>query len=41
VWTPALDADGAARDGGDVVELIDLLDQRAGPQGVRVIVRRE
>ncbi len=41
VWVPALDADGAARDGGDVAELTDLLDLSTWPQGMRVIVRRE
>ena len=41
VWAPALDADGAARDGGDVAELTDLLDLRAWPPGMRVVVRRE
>ncbi len=41
VWAPALDADGAARDGGDVAELTDLLDLSTWPQTMRVIVRRE
>ena len=41
VWTPALDADGGARDGGDVAELTGLLDLSTWPQGMRVIVRRE
>ncbi len=41
VWAPALDADGHSRDGGDVAELTDLLDLRAWPAGMRVIVRRE
>ena len=41
VWAPALDADGGARDGGDVAELTDLLDLRAWPAGMRVIARRE
>jgi len=41
VWTPALDADGEARDGGDVAELTGLLDLSSYPAGTRVIVRRE
>ena len=44
VWTPALDADGGIREGGDVAEVTGLLDPalRAGwPAGMRVIVRRE
>lgn len=41
VWTPALDADGAVRTGGDVAELSGLLDLSRWPPGMRVIVRRE
>jgi len=41
VWTPASDADGQVRQGGDVAELTGLLDLKAWPAGMRVIVRRE
>ncbi|WP_235736804.1 IS1380 family transposase [Nocardioides alcanivorans] len=41
VWAPALDADGAIREGGDVAELTGLLDLTKWPTGMRVIVRRE
>jgi hypothetical protein len=44
IWTPAIDADGGIRDGGDVAELTGLLDPNllaAWPDGMRVIVRRE
>jgi hypothetical protein len=41
VWTPALDADGGIREGGDVAELTGLLDLSSWPTGMRVIVRRE
>jgi hypothetical protein len=41
VWTPALDADGGVRAGGDVAELTGLLDLSRWPEGMRVIVRRE
>lgn len=40
-WSPAIDADGQLRDGGDVAELTGLLDLTRYPQGTRVIVRRE
>lgn len=40
-WTPASDADGGIRDGGDVAELTGLLDLRGWPAGMRIIVRRE
>ena len=40
-WTPAVDADGGVRAGGDVAELTGLLDLSAWPQGMRVIARRE
>jgi len=41
VWTPATDADGGVRAGGDVAELTGLLDLTAWPAGMRLIVRRE
>jgi len=44
VWTPASDADGAVREGGNVAEITGLLDPAmlaAWPVGMRVIVRRE
>jgi len=41
VWTPATDADGGIREGGDVAELTGLLDLKRWPAGMRVIVRRE
>lgn len=41
VWTPATDADGGVRDGGDVAELTGLLDLTAWPTRMRLIVRRE
>lgn len=41
VWTPAIDADGGVREGGDVAELTGLLDLTAWPVGMRVVVRRE
>jgi len=41
VWTPATDADGGVRDGGDVAELTGLLDLTRWPEGMRIIVRRE
>jgi len=41
VWTPALDADGGIREGGDNAELTGLLDLSTWPPGMRVIVRRE
>lgn len=40
-WTPAIDADGGMREGGDVAELTGLLDLTTWPAGMRVIVRRE
>ena len=40
-WTPATDANGDLRDGGDVTELTGLLDLTGWPEGMRVIVRRE
>ncbi len=41
MWTPAIDADGGVRDGGDVAELTGLLDLTGWPAGMRIIVRRE
>jgi hypothetical protein len=44
VWTPALDADGGVREGGDVAELTGLIDAAVltrWPPGMRVIARRE
>lgn len=41
VWTPASDADGGIREGGDVAELTGLLDLSSWPEGMRVIARRE
>ena len=41
VWTPAVEADGGVREGGDVAELTSLLDLSTWPAGMRVIVRRE
>jgi len=41
VWTPALDATGDVRDGGDVVELTTIMNLTAWPAGMRIIVRRE
>jgi hypothetical protein len=40
-WTPAVDAAGGVRDGGDVAELTGLLDLARWPSGMRVLVRRE
>ena len=41
VWTPAVDAEGGVRAGGDVAELTGLLELSGWPAGMRVIVRRE
>ena len=44
VWTPAIDADGGVREGGDVAELTGLIDKSLlarWPEGMRIIVRRE
>jgi hypothetical protein len=41
VWTPATDADGEVREGGDVAELTNLLNLSGWPTGMRIIVRRE
>lgn len=43
-WTPAMDADGEQRAGGDIAEITGLLDPdllAKWPTGMRVIVRRE
>jgi hypothetical protein len=40
-WTPAVDAEGGLRDGGDVAEVTDLLDLSRWPAGMRVVIRRE
>jgi hypothetical protein len=40
-WRPALTAEGAERDNGQVVEITERLDLAAWPAGSRVIVRRE
>jgi hypothetical protein len=41
VWTPAIDADGGVRAGGDVADITGLLDLTSWPAGMRIIVRRE
>ena len=44
IWTPAIDADGGIREGGDVAELTGLVNTDVlakWPDGMRVIVRRE
>ena len=40
-WQPAIDAEGAEREGARVTELTDRLDLSAWPEGTRLIVRRE
>jgi hypothetical protein len=40
-WTPAIDADGQARDGAEVCELTGWIDLHTWPEGTRVICRRE
>jgi hypothetical protein len=40
-WTPAVDAEGGLRAGGDVAEVTDLLDLSRWPAGMRVVIRRE
>lgn len=40
-WHPAVDADGAHRDGAEVAELTEFVNLDAWPQGTRLIVRRE
>jgi hypothetical protein len=41
LWVPAIEADGAARDGAEVADLTDFVDLSAWPEGTRLIVRRE
>lgn len=41
VWSPATNADGGVREGGDVAEVTGLLDLSGWPTGMRVIARRE
>jgi hypothetical protein len=41
VWTPAIDADGGVRAGGDVADITGLRDLTSCPAGMRIIVRRE
>jgi len=41
VWTPATNADGDVREGGDVAEITALMDLSGWPAGMRLIVRRE
>lgn len=40
-WQPAVEPDGTARAGAEVVELTDLVDLSAWPDGTRLIARRE
>jgi hypothetical protein len=40
-WIPALDTDGALRDGAEICEITGLLDAGGYPPGTRLIVRRE
>jgi hypothetical protein len=40
-WYPAIDADGAIRDGAWVAEATDLVDLSAWPDGTRLILRKE
>jgi hypothetical protein len=40
-WVPAIDSNGQARDGAEVVELTGLVNLAAWPDGTRLIVRRE
>ena len=41
VWTPATDANGDVREGGDVAEITALLNLSGWPAGMRLIIRRE
>ncbi|MEU2427457.1 IS1380 family transposase [Streptomyces sp. NPDC007851] len=41
LWHPALDQDGALRDGAEVAELTGMVDMDGYPPGTRIIVRRE
>ncbi len=40
-WVAARDGNGEVRDGAEVVEVTDLIDLSAWPEGTRLIVRRE
>jgi Transposase DDE domain group 1 len=40
-WQPAVEVDGARRDGAQVVELTDFVNLDAWPEATRLIVRRE
>ena len=40
-WSPAIDGNGKQRDGAQIIELTDLVDLDAWPEGTRLIVRRE
>lgn len=40
-WVTAIDQDEAERRNGQVTEITEHLDLTAGPEGARVIVRRE
>jgi hypothetical protein len=40
-WTPAVDADGQARDGAQLCELTGWIDLHTWPEGTRAICRRE
>lgn len=40
-WQPAVEPDGTTRDGAEVVELTDLVNLSAWPEGTRLIARRE
>ena len=40
-WTPAVEADGRAREGAWVIELTGLLDLSSWPEGTRLLCRRE
>jgi hypothetical protein len=40
-WHPAINADGTRRDGAWVVEITDMVNLDAWPEGTRLIVRRE
>jgi hypothetical protein len=40
-WLPALEADGALRDGAEIAEITHLVDLSGYPDGTRMIVRRE
>ena len=40
-WHPAVNADGTRRDGAQVIELTELVNLDAWPDGTRLVVRRE